>query len=79
MGQLIFLVGGFLLGAALVPTVLARGGPQLSTSLLTGGVLAAYTGTFAVQHQYVSALGLGVNTVLWGVLAVQAVKQRREG
>lgn len=68
-----FLVGGFVLGVALVPTVLAGGGPTLSTSVTTAAVLSAYVVAFIAMNQKVSALGIGVNAVLWAVLAGQAI------
>ena len=73
MIQGIFLVGGFVLAAALVPAVVAGGGVPLSSALVTGGVLAGYTGAFLKMGQRVSAVGTGLNALLWAVLAVQAL------
>lgn len=70
--QLIFLVGGFVLAAALVPTILAGGGPVLSTCLLTGGILAAYTFAFYRMKQYWSTLGTALSASAWAILGVQA-------
>ena len=73
MTQYVFLVGGFLLAAALVPTILAGGGPVWSTCLLTGGVLAAYTVAFTEQEQYLSALGTFASAAGWLILLTQAL------
>lgn len=73
MIQLVFLIGGFILAGALVPTVLAGGGPVLSTCLTTFGVLAAYTGAFMYMRQWVSAAGVAVSALLWLILAGQAL------
>lgn len=67
-----FLVGGWLLALALLPAIAAGGGVPLSTCLLTGAVIWAYTGTFIATKQRVSALGTGASAVLWTVLLVQA-------
>lgn len=71
--EAVFLVGGWALAAALIPTVLANAPPPLSTSLLTGTVLSGYTATFIQQKQYVSAVGIAANALLWWVLAWQGV------
>lgn len=73
MIQLVFLIGGWLLSAALLPAVLAGGGVPLETSGLTCAVLTAYTLAFLHMRQYGSAAGVGSNAVLWGVLMWQAV------
>lgn len=72
MIQSIFLVGGWVLTAALVPTILAGGGPVLSSCLVTLGLLTAYTGAFMKMGQWVSAVGVGCSALAWAVLAVQA-------
>jgi hypothetical protein len=41
--------------------------------LLTGTVLSGYTATFIQQKQYVSAVGIAANALLWWVLAWQGV------
>ncbi len=69
--QYIFLVGGFALAAALIPTVVGSGKPDWSTSALTGAVLLLYTVSFAAQRQWVSAAGLAANAALWAVLLGQ--------
>ena len=69
----VFLVGGLLLAAALLPTVAAGGGVPVATCALTGGVLTAYAVTFAVGRQWASAAGVGLNAALWGVLLIQGV------
>jgi hypothetical protein len=71
--QTVFLGGGFVLAAALLPTIAAGGGPQLSTSVLTATVLASYTWAFARQQQRWSALGVGLNAAAWVVLSLQAI------
>lgn len=71
--ELVFLVGGWLLAVALLPTVFGEAKPEPSTSLLTSAVLTAYVGSFLSLRQYLSAVGVGASALLWWVLFVQGV------
>lgn len=71
MVQLVFLIGGFVLAAALLPTVFGREKPERSTCALTGTILTAYTLAFVQMGQWLSALGVGLTALLWMVLLVQ--------
>lgn len=69
--DLIFSVGSFVLTAALLPSLWGPNKPALSTSILTGTVLAFFSLTYLALGFYLSA-GVSLTTsLLWGTLAVQ--------
>lgn len=70
--EFVFLIGGFVLGLALLPSVFSPAKPAWTTSALTGGVLALFALTFLTLGQYLSAVGIAFNTGLWFVLLAQA-------
>lgn len=67
----LFMIGNFILGAALVPTILAKEKPTRLTSALTGVILFLYCMTFATLGLYLAAIAVGVNASLWIVLLIQ--------
>jgi hypothetical protein len=71
--QAIFLVGGFLLAASLLPSVFSESKPDVRTSLIAGSVLALYTASFLAMGQKWSALGVVASTTLWFVLLAQGL------
>jgi hypothetical protein len=75
--DILFMIGNFTLGAALIPTVLAKEKPSLLTSALTGVVLYSYCLAFATLNLQLAAIAVGVNASLWIVLLVQ--KWRKHG
>lgn len=74
--EFVFFIGGFALGAALLPSVFSDAKPAWSTSALTGAVLTGFAIAFVSLEQYLSALGVTANAVLWLVLLVQARMSR---
>ncbi len=64
IGQWIFVV-------ALLPSVFGKDKPALSTSLITGAVLAAFAVTFATLLFWNSAISAAILSLTWFVLAVQ--------
>lgn len=75
--DLIFLVGGLVLSAALLPAVRARTVMPLSGALVTAGVLTAYVPAFVALDAYASAGSLALNAAMWWVLVAVALRDRR--
>ena len=71
--EYVFLIGGFVLAAALLPTVFGDFKPDSLTSLITGTVLSLYTVTFWTLKQKVSAFGIGSSAILWIILLIQSL------
>ena len=76
--QDIILTGGsivFLL--ALFPTLLSKDKPAIATSVMTGGVLLVYAVVYASLSLWFSVIATAATGLLWFILAVQKVKQKK--
>jgi len=69
--DILFMVGNFILGAALIPTILAKEKPTRLTSGLTGVILLSYGVAFATLSLYLAAIAVIVNACMWLVLLIQ--------
>lgn len=69
--DLLFAVGSIVFAIALVPSIRSADKPALSTSLLTGGVLATYVVAFATLNLWYAAATDAVCVAAWFVLAWQ--------
>lgn len=56
---------------ALAPSVLSKDKPALTTSLLTGTVLAIYTIVYVTLSLWLSAITLAITSLTWFILAYQ--------
>ena len=77
--DLVFAGGQFFFIFALVPAVLSRTKPPLSTSVVTGGVLYVFAATYATMDFWLSATSAAVVASLWAVIAVQTYRTTRRG
>ena len=64
-------IGSLIFTAALVPSLLSRHKPALSTSLMTGAVLAVFTMVYITLSFWFTAFSTGLNGLTWLALAVQ--------
>ena len=64
-------IGQFLFTFALVPSVFSQDKPALTTSLLTGGVLAVFAIVFATLYLWLAAISTLVASLTWFLLAYQ--------
>ena len=62
----VFAVGGFVLAATVLPTLLSGDRPALATSLALTVVLAVYTALFITLDLPLGAAGAALQSVLWG-------------
>lgn len=63
--------GQFLFIFALAPSVLSKDKPALTTSLLTGTVLAMFSFVFATLYLWLAATITSVTSLTWFLLAYQ--------
>ena len=70
VGTLLFLV-------ALIPTIIGKDKPALSTSFLTASVLLVFSGTFASLHLWFSAVTDIANAGGWLILGIQKYRLMR--
>ncbi len=68
----VFAVGGVLLGLGLVPLVTAETPAPWTGSLLTGVVLAMYSGAFLTLGLRLGAVTVGVNALMWFAVLAKA-------
>lgn len=73
--DLTFAAGSVVFALALLPTVLGRHKPELSTSAVTAAVLAVYVGAFASLGLWWAAATDGLTTALWAVIAAQRLRR----
>lgn len=64
-------VGSIIFVIALIPSVLGKHKPALSTSLLTGTVLLVFAMTYLTLSLWFAAITTTLTATLWYVLAVQ--------
>ena len=64
-------VGNWIFFIALMPSILGKDKPALSSSLVTGVTLGAFAFTFATLNLWVSAFSATLTTAAWLTLAWQ--------
>jgi len=69
--DILFMVGNFILGAALIPTILAKEKPTRLTSSLYGGILYLFCVAFVSLDLYFAATSVGICAIMWTVLLIQ--------
>lgn len=69
-------VGSIIFVIALIPSVLGKHKPALSTSLLTGTVLLVFAMTYLTLSLWFAAITTTLTATLWYVLAVQKYLQK---
>ena len=74
--DIVLMVGSFIFSIALIPTVRGKDKPALSTSLLTSGVLSVFVICFFTLGLYLAAISGILTTIMWVILALQAMRLR---
>ena len=70
--------GSLIFSIALVPTVLGKEKPAISTSLLTGSVLLIYAFVYATFSLWFSAISVMITGILWLTLLVKKYRQIKQ-
>lgn len=73
----VFSVGGFLILASLIPTLRGDQKPALTTSIMTGALIAVFAVTMATLGLWLSAAANAGNAIAWGILAVQRYRTEK--
>lgn len=71
--QYVFAVGGWVLAAALLPTVVGAPLGFALTAGVTGTVLTSYAASFVAQGQPQAAWAVQINGLLWLVILAQEI------
>lgn len=69
--DLLLMAGNFILGAALIPTVLAKEKPSKLTSSVTSAILFSFCYAFISLDLYLSAIAVGTSATMWTILLAQ--------
>jgi hypothetical protein len=69
--------GTIVLLIALLPSVLSKNKPAVSTSLMTGTVLVVFTVVYISLGLWFSAITTGITSILWYVLAIQMLLRKK--
>ena len=73
----VFSICNWIFSIALIPAILDKEKPPVSTSLTNTVVLFVMAFTFSSLTLWLSALSISINGVLWFILAVQRFKQKK--
>lgn len=73
----VFSIGNWIFSIALIPAILDKEKPPVSTSLTNTVVLFVMAFTFSTLTLWLSAISIGINGILWFVLAIQKFKQKK--
>jgi len=74
--DLVFTVGGGMFFLALLPTLLGKYKPALSTSLLTGSILGVFACTYMTMDMTLSFIATLLTSVTWLTIAAQTWRKR---
>ena len=69
----VIMVGCFVLGFALLPSILSEFKPAFSTCLMSSVILAAFTVSFATLKLWLSTTAEAFVCIMWVILLVQAI------
>lgn len=76
--DIVLSIGSLILAAALLPSVLHKDKPALSTSLMTGSVLLVFTVTYSSLGLWYATATTFLTGLLWLILALQKISQSRK-
>lgn len=76
--DVVIAIGNWIFVIALIPTVRAKEKPALSTSILTGAVLAVFSFTFSTLSLLNSAVSAAAISITWFILAGQKLLRNQK-
>ena len=74
--DIILSIGSWLFIIALIPSILGKNKPPISTSVLTGSVLAVFSLTYATLELWLSVASTALLSLAWFLLAVQKYRKK---
>lgn len=69
--DVLIMVGCFILGVALIPSVISRDKPARSTCLMSGLILISFTVAFATLELWLSTIAEAFAALMWLILLFQ--------
>jgi hypothetical protein len=75
--DIVFTIGNIVFIVALVPSIMGKAKPALSTSLMTGTFMAIFALTYITLGLWFSSIATFCGAAAWLVLAAQKYRQGR--
>jgi hypothetical protein len=69
--DIVLAIGSWIFIVALVPALIGKDKPPVSSSALTGAVLAVYVMVYLTLHLWISVASTTILSIAWLTLAVQ--------
>lgn len=76
--DLVFSIGNWMFSVALIPTILGKEKPALSTSTVNSVVLFIFGFAFTTLSLWLSAASISLNGILWAILAFQKYRKDKK-
>jgi hypothetical protein len=70
--------GALLFIVALVPTILSKHKPALSSCIMTGSILSVFALVYVTLHLWYAAATTAGTAVTWAILAAQNISQMKK-
>ena len=77
--DIVFMIGGFIFSGALIPTIIAKEKPAMSTCIMTGVVLAVFSVSYATLGLWGAFVSNSLTSSCWLTLFTQVVIRRKNG
>ncbi len=75
--DIVLAIGSWVFIIALIPSIKGKEKPPISTSIVTGCILAVYAFVYATLGLEASVLSTGFMALAWFTLAVQKMRKKR--
>lgn len=75
--EYVFFIGQMIFNIALIPYILSKDKPALTTSLITALVIFIYTFLYSTLSLWLTAIAVTTTGVLWTILAYQKYRLDR--
>ena len=77
--DIVLAVGAWVFIVALLPALFSKDKPPVSTSVLTGGILAVYVVVNVTLHLLLNAFSTGILSICWLTLGAQKYFSKTTG
>jgi len=74
--DLVLSIGGFIIAAGIIPTILSPAKPPIATSTIIVTTLAVFTFTFATLGLWATVAATAAQSLLWAVVLAQSFRAR---
>ena len=74
--DLVLSIGGFIIAAGIIPTILSPAKPPIATSTIIVTTLAVFTFTFATLGLWATVAATAAQSLLWAVVPAQSFRAR---